>query len=331
MPLFDADRISTVLNGTAFSSCANSWVDRASEVLVSRSHGDLARWIDAVDGLPRLTDRQVTLSSPAVSVAVPGGADAPTREAIATGLMAMHPWRKGPFDLIGVRIDSEWRSDLKWARIVDSLSPMRGRRILDVGSGNGYYQFRMLGEGAALAIGIDPTQLFLAQFAAINHFVGTDRAFILPMRSDEFNVDAIAPADRFDTVFSMGVYYHRRRPEEHLRELSGFIRPGGELVLETLVIDDPGDVELNPESRYAQMRNVWSLPSVPRLMRLLGACGFENPRLIDLTATTTDEQRSTQWMTFDSLANFLDPGDPTRTIEGYPAPLRACITATRPQ
>ncbi len=45
--------------------------------------------------------------------------------------------------------------------------------------------------------------------------------------------------------------------------------------------------------------------------------------------TSTDEQRSTQWMQFHSLAQFLDPQDPDKTIEGYPAPRRAIITANK--
>nr|WP_169730591.1 DUF1698 domain-containing protein [Carnimonas nigrificans] len=42
-----------------------------------------------------------------------------------------------------------------------------------------------------------------------------------------------------------------------------------------------------------------------------------------------DEQRSTEWMTFQSLKDFLDPEDQHKTIEGYPAPRRALLVATR--
>ena len=40
-----------------------------------------------------------------------------------------------------------------------------------------------------------------------------------------------------------------------------------------------------------------------------------------------DEQRSTEWMRFDSLASALDPNDSGRTVEGWPAPERALLLA----
>ena len=50
----------------------------------------------------------------------------------------------------------------------------------------------------------------------------------------------------FDTVFSMGILYHRRSPMDHLRELRELLRPGGQLVLETLVIDGPEGTSFSP-------------------------------------------------------------------------------------
>ena len=55
----------------------------------------------------------------------------------------------------------------------------------------------------------------------------------------------------------MGVLYHRRSPIDHLLELKGCLQTGGELVLETLVIDGGLGEVLVPENRYAKMRNVW--------------------------------------------------------------------------
>jgi len=78
------------------------------------------------------------------------------------------------------------------------------------------------------------------------------------------------------------------------------------------------------------MRNVWELPSLPKLSSQLEDAGFEDLKIIDITRTTTLEQRATGWMQFQSLADFLDPLDPNLTIEGHPAPLRAIIAARRP-
>ena len=35
-------------------------------------------------------------------------------------------------------------------------------------------------------------------------------------------------------------------------------------------------------------------------------------------------------MTTESLADFLDPHDSGKTLEGYPAPLRAVLVARKP-
>ena len=127
----------------------------------------------------------------------------------------------------------------------------------------------------------------------------------------------------------MGVLYHRQDPLEHLRALRAQLRPGGELVLETLIVDGATSV-LTPADRYARMRNVWQIPDRDTLLRWVESVGFRQPRIVDVTATTTSEQRTTPWMPFESLAQALDPADPSRTIEGYPAPVRAVVIAHAP-
>jgi tRNA (mo5U34)-methyltransferase len=77
------------------------------------------------------------------------------------------------------------------------------------------------------------------------------------------------------------------------------------------------------------MKNVWFLPTCALLERMLHRCGFDRVEVVDVTQTTVEEQRQTEWMTFDSLDSFLDVDDPNRTVEGYPAPLRAIVLARR--
>jgi tRNA (mo5U34)-methyltransferase len=85
-----------------------------------------------------------------------------------------------------------------------------------------------------------------------------------------------------------------------------------------------------PEERYAQMNNVWFIPSCRMLHRWLKRAGMKDIHIIDISVTTTEEQRSTEWMRFQSLSDFLNPLNPQQTIEGYPAPRRAVITAINP-
>jgi len=273
--------------------------------LTGQTHGDWARWNRVVEDLPALRGDAAKLRA---------------------CLMGLHPWRKGPLTLDGVVIETEWRSDWKWARVKDGIAPLHGRKVLDVGSGNGYYALQMRKAGAATVIGVDPTLLFAMQFLAINIFEQDPAVFILPCRLEE-----TPPANHvFDTTFSMGVLYHQREPLKHLAHLRSTLRRGGQLVLETIYL--PGDDlrAATPENRYARMRNVWSLPTVPQLVAWLQEAGYADIEVIDTTATSLDEQRSTDWMTFDSLREALDPADPSKTVEGWPAPHRVVVTATVP-
>lgn len=290
-----------------------------------RIHGDHGKWQAAFDALPDITADQVDLQSDTVSATSVVPPPAPVLAQLEQALRGLHPWRKGPFELFGQHIDTEWRSDWKWQRLAPHLSPLDGRLVLDVGCGSGYHCWRMLGAGARLVIGVDPSQKFLFQFHAIKKYLGALDAFVLPLRSED-----LPPAlGRFDTVFSMGVLYHRQSPFQHLEELRHALKPGGELVLETLVVDGPRHHVLVPGERYAQMRNVWFIPSCDEMLHWLERAGFVEPRLVEVNQTSLEEQRSTDWMHFHSLVDFLDPDDHDKTVEGYPAPRRASFIASK--
>ncbi|GAA0515811.1 tRNA 5-methoxyuridine(34)/uridine 5-oxyacetic acid(34) synthase CmoB [Tatumella terrea] len=287
-------------------------------------HGHFRHWKKTIDHLPLLTPQRLDLVN-----GVTADRDDLTprqRQGIETLLRQLMPWRKGPFALYGTDIDTEWRSDWKWDRVLPHISPLEGRMILDVGCGSGYHMWRMLGAGASMVVGIDPMQLFLCQFEAVRKLLGDDpRAHLLPV-----GIEQLPELNAFDTVFSMGVLYHRRSPLEHLWQLKSQLVSGGELVLETLVIEGDENAVLVPGERYAQMRNVYFLPSAAALKHWLEKCGFVDVRIADHALTSTDEQRRTGWMTSDSLAEFLDPENPQLTVEGYPAPLRAVLIARKP-
>jgi len=290
------------------------------------AHGDLPAWESAVADLPELPAGVPRLDAACVGIAGDGPLAPALEQGLREILMRLHPWRKGPYCIHGVRIETEWRSDWKWERLADAITPLDDRLVLDVGCGNGYHAWRMLGAGARLVLGIDPTLLFVVQFQAINRYLARDDLAVLPLGIQ----DLPATLTGFDTVFSMGVLYHRRSPIDHLVELWRLLRPGGELVLETLVLESGGQQVLVPPGRYASMRNVWFIPSVESLAVWLGRSGFVDIRVVDVSRTSRDEQRATDWMRFQSLPDHLDPTDPGRTVEGHPAPVRAILVARRP-
>ena len=284
-------------------------------------HGDFERWRQALDSLPPISDCQLDCAQAAITLR----GDCARPQQLEQALKNLRPWRKGPYQLADVYIDTEWRSDFKWNRVHPHLASLRGRKILDVGCGNGYHCWRMLDDEPQQVLGIDPSVLFNLQFQAIQHYAADPRIHLLPIGIGQMPLNM----QYFDTVFSMGILYHRRSPFDHLLQLKGLLRPGGELCLETLVIEGGKGEVLVPASRYARMNNIWFLPSVEELTHWLQRSGFKQVRCVDLNQTRVQEQRSTEWMPFESLQQCLDPDNPALTVEGYPAPLRAVMVATR--
>ncbi|MFQ1013392.1 tRNA 5-methoxyuridine(34)/uridine 5-oxyacetic acid(34) synthase CmoB [Gilliamella apicola] len=282
------------------------------------------QWFNSIKHLPTIKSYQIDILN-SVTVESEQPISIGEQQRITQLLKNMMPWRKGPFHLYGINIDTEWRSDWKWGRLIPHINNLSGQTVLDVGCNSGYHLWRMVGAGAKLAVGIDPMALYLCQFEAIRKLLGNDqRAHLLPL-----GIEELPKLNAFDTVFSMGVLYHRRSPLDHLFQLKDQLVDGGQLVLETLVIDGDLHQALMPGERYAQMRNVYFIPSVPTMINWLYKCGFSDVKMVDKSVTSLDEQRKTEWMTSDSLADFLDPNDSSKTIEGYPAPMRAVFIAIK--
>jgi tRNA (mo5U34)-methyltransferase len=277
----------------------------------------------ALTRLPKIKPRRLDLDADRVGIGT-GEELAPNQAGnLLDAMEALIPWRKGPFNIFGRELDTEWASNLKWNRLKDHIQPLNDRRILDIGSSSGYYLWRMVSQRPRLALGIEPYLTYFAQYLLLEHFIRRPEVFCLPLKLEQLPHMPAA----FDTIFCMGILYHTRDPLGMLARLRRLLVSGGELVLETLVIEGPEHHSLCPPDRYAKMANVWFIPGVQVLTHWLERCGFGKIRCIDTTATTTAEQRRTPFMPFESLNDFLNPDDPTRTIEGHPAPLRAVMLA----
>lgn len=295
------------------------------EIEAKHIHGKHQEWKDTIAQLLKYPSSGYSVTEAYVSIFPDQKLNAEDSDHIRSLLMDFHPWRKGPFSILGIPIQTEWQSDWKWERIKNAVE-WRGRSVLDVGCGSGYHCWRMWGAKARSVLGIDPTRLSGQQFKVLKSFIPQAPIHFLPFRLEDFPDKTY----NFDVVCSMGVLYHCKSPFVHLEQLRGALRKGGTLLLETLIIEGPINTVLVPENRYAQMRNVWCIPTVDTLCLWLKRMGLINPQVIDVTPTTTQEQKTTEWMTFHSLKDYLQPDDHRQTIEGYPAPIRAVITAQRP-
>ena len=289
------------------------------------NHGDYSGWIKSINNLPEITTSKITLDSDSIIIGDKLEASSEEKNLIKSNLMQLKPWRKGPFNIFGVYIDAEWQSNMKWDRLKNNIKSLDDKLVLDIGCGNGYYGLRMLGMNAGYVLGIDPSLLFYSQFSVLKKYLPKTNIDYLP-----FGIERLKDKELFfDSVFSMGVLYHRRDPIKHLKQISKYIKTGGELIIESLVVDSKEYDVLIPQGRYAKMKNVWSIPSLKLLTMWIKNAGYKNIRVINTTKTTENEQRVTDWMEFESLNDFLDPKDKSRTVEGYPSPMRSIIISDK--
>jgi len=233
------------------------------------------------------------------------------------------PWRKGPFSLCGLDIDSEWQSNSKYNLLRPHFN-LENKIVADVGCNNGYYMFRMLEDKPKRIVGFDPSPIFNTQFDIVNHFVKSDIKYeLLGVEHLEFY------EHKFDMIFMLGVLYHRSDPIASLKSLYRALNKDGEIIVDSFMIDGEEEVALCPTSRYAMIPNVYFLPTVNCFKNWMSRAGFVDIELIEITTTDDKEQRVTDWTFEQSLTNFLDPQDPTKTVEGYPAPKRAYLKARK--
>jgi tRNA (mo5U34)-methyltransferase len=240
-------------------------------------------------------------------------------------MRAFMPWRKGPFQLFGIDIDAEWRSERKWNRLRPVLPDLRDKVIADIGCNNGYYMFKMAHCKPRLVLGFEPYIQHYYAFRSLNHLAGQENLVVEPFGVEDINLFP----NSFDVIFLMGIIYHRISPVEMLKEIREAMRPGGHLMLESQAIPGEDPVALFPEKTYAKVPGTYFVPTRSCLHNWLVRAGFRDIDIFAFHPMSSGEQRKTEWMTFESYSDFIAPDNPERTIEGYPAPYRVYIAARK--
>ncbi len=244
-------------------------------------------------------------------------------EQIESVARMMMPWRKGPFDLFGLFIDTEWQSFMKYNLLRPHFN-LTGKRVADIGCNNGYYLFRMQEDSPSALVGFDPSALYKTQFDFINHFAKTD------IRYELLGVEHLPYyEEKFDTIFCLGVLYHRSDPVAMLKQLHNGLESEGEVYLDTFMIDGEEEMALCPKGSYSKIPNIYFVPTIPALRNWCLRAGFSEFEVLETSVTSADEQRKTEWIEGQSLEDFLDPEDPTKTVEGYSAPKRVYVRLTK--
>ncbi len=247
------------------------------------------------------------------------------RETVEKNLRAFMPWRKGPFSVFGIEIDAEWRSEKKWQRILPKLPDLRGKIIADIGCNNGYYMFRMSAYHPKLVLGFEPSVQHYYCFKALNAMAGLPHLHIDLLGVEHLN---LFPRS-FDVIFLMGIIYHRPSPIDVLRDIHEALRPGGTLILESQAIPGDDPIALFPEKTYAKVPGTYFVPTGACLCNWMRRAGFEEVDLFYSHPMCSAEQRKTDWMAFESYSDFVSADDPSRTVEGYPAPHRVFLLAKK--
>ena len=245
------------------------------------------------------------------------------QEIILQTAKSLIPWRKGPFKIFDLEIDSEWQSNIKY-NLIRPYFNLKDKVVADIGCNNGYYMFRMLEDKPKRLVGFDPSPLTLHQFEFINHFVKSDIIY------EMLGVEHLELYNhKFDFIFMLGVLYHRPDPVGTLKSLARGLNSKGEILIDTFMIDGDEELCLTPNKRYSKIPNIYFIPTIPALKNWLERAGFEHIEVLATTVTTSEEQRKTIWSFDQSLEDFLDENDKTKTVEGYPAPKRVYVKARK--
>jgi tRNA (mo5U34)-methyltransferase len=99
------------------------WRDVLPQTIDELTHGDLKSWLEIFKHLPDTQNITSDLTKDTIQIGNESNLIDITKNQLITELKTLHPWRKGPFDLFSININTEWRSDFKWRRLINHIQP----------------------------------------------------------------------------------------------------------------------------------------------------------------------------------------------------------------
>ncbi|WP_028318702.1 tRNA 5-methoxyuridine(34)/uridine 5-oxyacetic acid(34) synthase CmoB [Desulfobulbus elongatus] len=310
-PLADRDRLRSVL------AEKSAWVNQEKKGFL--------RYRNLFQAVRHLRASSCDFSGDVVRIGTAADLEPAQQDEVRQVLRGFMPWRKGPFSVFGIDVDAEWRSERKWNRIVPELPDLTNKAVADIGCNNGYYMFRMAHHRPALVLGFEPYVQHYYTFHTLNAFAGQQN-----LRVELLGIEHLPLfPECFDVIFCLGILYHRPSPLEALRDLHAALKPGGWLIVESQAIPGEAPMALFPRSTYAKVPGTWFVPTGACLANWMARTGFREVRLFCEHAMSSAEQRRTDWMDFESYEDFIDKNNPALTVEGYPAPCRVFLKATK--
>lgn len=272
----------------------------------------------AVDSMQSLPAHSIDLGQDVIQIGQAADLTEAQLAQVTQALKTFCPWKKGPFEVFGHFIDAEWRSHLKWQRILPQIQSLQGRKVADIGCHNGYFMFRMAAHNPNWVIGFEPVPKHYWNFQLLQNWIQKPNLMF-----ELLGVEHLDLYPRFfDTIFCLGILYHQTDPVGLLRKMKSALAPGGELIIDCQGIAGELPVALTPQKRYAKAKGIWFLPTQSCLEHWIRRAGFQSVQVFFAEALSVQEQRRTPWADVESLQDFLDPINPTLTVEGYPAPWR---------
>ncbi|HEX6016875.1 MAG TPA: bifunctional 2-polyprenyl-6-hydroxyphenol methylase/3-demethylubiquinol 3-O-methyltransferase UbiG [Burkholderiaceae bacterium] len=187
---------------------------------------------------------------------------------------------------------------------IDTLAPLRGRRVLDVGCGGGILAEAMARRGAAVT-GIDlaAKPLKIARLHALD--AGVQGLEYLEVSAEEL---AQQRPGAFDSVTCMEMLEHVPQPESVVRACAALARPGAHLFFSTInrnakafafaIVGAEHVLRLLPKGTHEYARFI-------RPSELARACRAAGLEVIDLKGMQYNPLTGRYWLSGHTEVNYL--------------------------